>query len=214
MYRLILFFIALFLAVECSYSVLHRIAYEKRLDVFLCSEDDFLNGDLVFRRGKSISSYAVLMSDEHSQSPYSHAGMIVKEKGCTFVVHAVPGESKGPDYVRKERIKEFLSYKKCARAAIYRTAYSNETASIAAEKALAFFERKILFDDEYQLNEPSKLYCTELIYEAFLATGVSLTNNQFDSISFPVKSKILFPGTLLSYAPLTIISGFNPNSNH
>ena len=50
-------------------------------------------GDLVFRRGGSLSSRAVVMAD--TDKGYSHIGMVVDSAGKAMIVHAVPYE---PDF--------------------------------------------------------------------------------------------------------------------
>ena len=51
------------------------------------------SGDVVFRRGMSLTSHAVLAAD--AQGNYSHVGIVVDSAGKKMIVHAVPGE---PDF--------------------------------------------------------------------------------------------------------------------
>jgi len=184
-----------------------RISHENRLSGFLSGITEMQDGDLVFRRGKSLSSYAVFMTDAHSN--FSHVGMIVHENGCPFIIHAVPDESKGPEYVKKELPKDFFSFKRCSSGALYRVRCDTKTKEKAAETAHNFYEKAIEFDHAFDLSDQEKLYCTELVYNAFFEAGFNLTNNRFDSIHFPTDKKMLLPGSFLAYAPLTQLNSFN-----
>ena len=67
-------------------------------------------GDIVFRRGGSMASNAVLLADRSGH--YSHVGIVVDSCGVMMVVHAVPGEPEyegAPDRVKMERPERFFS---------------------------------------------------------------------------------------------------------
>ena len=51
------------------------------------------SSDVVFRRGMSLTSHAVIAAD--AQGNYSHVGIVVDSAGKKMIVHAVPGE---PDF--------------------------------------------------------------------------------------------------------------------
>ena len=52
-------------------------------------ESEFLEGDIVFRRGVGLSSEAVLYVDS---GQYSHVGIVANYQGKKMIIHAVPGE--------------------------------------------------------------------------------------------------------------------------
>ncbi len=153
-------------------------------------------GDIIFRRGISLVSNIVLETD--SRSPYSHVGIIVVDSSKLFVVHAVPDESEsGIDYIRKDPLNLFLRNDRASACAVFR--YSNRAeARNASRISLKYYQSKILFDDEFDLLNSKKFYCTELIWRAYKDIGVDITDNVLDTLTVPLGSNpFLLPGTLL-----------------
>lgn len=160
------------------------------------------NGDLIFRRGISFVSNLVLEHD--SETPYSHVGLIFFEEDHPFVIHAVPDESETEiDYIKKDPLNIFLRSDRASAYAI--TRYNNEkVASAASRFAKNLYMSKIIFDDAFSLKDTSKLYCTEMVWQAFKHAGVNLTDNKFDTLSIPIgENPYLLPGTIF-HSPHTI----------
>jgi len=150
-----------------------------------------LNGDLIFRRGTSIESQIVLLTDQNSE--YSHIGMIYKINGKLFVIHTVPKENDAdPGYIKLEPIDEFLSGGKAVRVAVYRLIQnSSEKINIANSYAYNCYIKKYCFDNNYDLVTDAQLYCTELIWKAFMQAGIDLVCNRLRNISFIITNKIM-----------------------
>lgn len=153
-------------------------------------------GDLIFRRGRSAESYAVLAADQYCQ--YSHVGMVVFEKGILYVIHAVPGENgEKPAFIKKERISEFLDFPKAARYAVYRSDYDAKVRAKAARTALDFYRRKLLFDNGYDLASDDKLYCTELVIKALQHAGLRISDFPTTEINLLfARKKLILPGNI------------------
>ena len=64
-------------------------------------------GDLLFRRGRSLHSHAVLLTDPASR--FSHVGLVVKGLEGLFVAHSVPAEGEQDGGVRLDPLEHFLS---------------------------------------------------------------------------------------------------------
>ena len=160
-------------------------------------ESGLQNGDLIFRRGKSPESYAVLVSGP--QCRFSHVGIICIENGKPLVIHAVPGENKkGPDFIKKEKISEFLAPKKASGYAVYRSDFPAEMNKLAAQKARQYYQNKLSFDNQYDLNSDDKMYCTELVLKAFENNRLFPGEIKTTEINFIVgKKQIVFPGNIL-----------------
>ncbi len=132
-------------------------------------------GDIVFRRGGSMASNAVLLADRSGH--YSHVGIVVDSCGVMMVVHAVPGEPEyegAPDRVKMERPERFFSSLNACEGEICR-AHDSIAARRAASAALAVYRRGVLFDHDYDSNDTTKLYCTQLVIESYRKAGVELT---------------------------------------
>src|SRR5574344_1678823 len=76
------------------------------------------DGDLVFRRGRDLMSSLVLQQDRHSR--FSHVGMVRREGGQVYIVHAMPDEPGSPGGVRRELLADFLAPALASDAASYR----------------------------------------------------------------------------------------------
>ena len=74
-------------------TLLQLVSCSNELHCIMPSDVGLRAGDLVFRRGGSLSSRAVVMAD--TDKGYSHIGMVVDSAGKAMIVHAVPYE---PDF--------------------------------------------------------------------------------------------------------------------
>jgi len=124
------------------------------------------NGDLIFRRGKSAESQAVIIADRRSE--FSHVGIIYIEKRTPFVIHAVPGENEGrKDYIKKEKLSDFLAPEKASKYSVFRSNFPKPINETAASVANRYYQDKRQFDNKFDLSTNDKLYCTELIMKAY-----------------------------------------------
>ncbi len=149
------------------------------------------SGDLIFRRGTSIESQIVLLTDQNSE--YSHVGMIYKINGKLFVIHTVPKEDNAdPGYIKLESIDEFLSEGKAARVAVYRLVQNfPDKLNIASSYAYSCYSNKYCFDNNYDLVTDTQLYCTELIWKAYKHAGIDLVCKRLRNINFIITHKIM-----------------------
>lgn len=164
-------------------------------------------GDLIFRKGRSLVSRVVLMNDR--ASPYSHVGIVAFKNGEPFVVHAVPGE---PDVNGEEKVKcdtpaDFLDNEKADLFAVFRmTDDEKHQAKMAAQKAMDYFEMGLPFDKTLDFRSNDKLYCTELVWKAYLAADINLTGNEFYVLTMSLfADSIILPGQLIESKWLTQI---------
>lgn len=142
------------------------------------------DGDLIFRRGKSALSRLVLGADR--DAAFSHVGLAWRTAGGISVVHVAPGELPGiPDAAREEPLARFLSADRASAFAVYRVAPRNDTvAARAIAVARDYAERSVPFDAALDLDEPSRLYCTELVWRAYLEAGLDLIGGAGETLAF------------------------------
>lgn len=158
---------------------------------------DFQDGDIIFRRGKSFESFMVLLADKGSQ--YSHVGVIVIENGEAFVIHAEPPTRfNNYDRVRRERVKDFLEHRKSGQYAVFRI---SDSSLVNQDSVISFvydcYYRQLQFDDEYDINDSNKLYCSELVWKAYNYGGLDLLVNGMDKIKiFNMDVSIILPSSL------------------
>ncbi len=120
------------------------------------------NGDLVLRKGRSVESMAVSLSDKNSD--FSHIGIVVVENSVPYIIHVVPDQ---PDVVRKELPEVFLDPGKASRYKVLRSDFNSDLLNTVAETANDFYNRHLAFDNSYDFSTDSSLYCTELVLKAF-----------------------------------------------
>lgn len=157
---------------------------------------ELCEGDLVFRKGRSLVSTVVLMNDRASS--YSHVGIVAFKNGEPFVVHAVPGETdgNGEEKVKCDVPVDFLDFEKASLFAVFRLADNEKhQAEIAAQTAMDYYEMGLLFDKALDFRSDDKLYCTELVWKAYLKAGINLTGNEFHVLSLKlIADSIILPG--------------------
>lgn len=129
-------------------------------------------GDLLFRRGRSLVSRAVLTAEGGGE--YSHVGLVTMVAGRAMVIHATPPEEpESHGGVVVEPVAHFLAPERASAAALYRP-LDPKAAVVAEQVARGFARARLPFDAAFDLHTARKLYCTELVWRAYLAAGVDL----------------------------------------
>ncbi|WP_289105010.1 YiiX/YebB-like N1pC/P60 family cysteine hydrolase [uncultured Bacteroides sp.] len=174
-------------------------------------EELFTDGDLAFRRGAGIMSHVVIATSTNGL--YSHVGIIKKINNRCYVIHAVPGESekKGDiDCVKIEPINIFFSIDRAIKGAVMRVTDNKLIATNAANHALSISSRGTLFDHEYNLNDSTKMYCTELVNFVYKKCGIDISEGRIRNINLPViQGKYLMPEDLAAYKDIKQIYHFS-----
>lgn len=150
------------------------------------------DGDLIFREGPSLNSKFV---KSVSDSQFSHVGIVYKTNIGWYVVHAVPDESQShkTDTVKCEPIGVFLEPSRAISYKFIRVKCSNQKAKNAAKYAIWKADSHTLFDNDYDLKDTNRMYCTELVWQAYKRQDVNLITKT-RRISFLGKTKeVIFP---------------------
>lgn len=148
---------------------------------------EFHNGDIAFRRGTGVASRAVLSAN--NRGSFSHVGVVANIEGEWCVVHAVPYEGKlsSDDRVYSEPTGEFFNTMKATSGAVYRLEGLD---SLRQESIRQYLVRqldiKTLFDHDYDLSDTTKLYCSELVWRAYLGVDIDISNGS--------RTKVILPG--------------------
>jgi uncharacterized protein YycO len=130
-----------------------------------------------------------------------------------MVVHITPGErSQGEtvDKIKMERLEDFFAHDKAKKGAILHFSDSSEYSEKAAQYAKEFFEKEILFDHDYNLDDSTKMYCSEMVWQAYLKAGRDITHRRRSEVEgFPVFSGVyIFPSDIYQNERLTIVYEF------
>ena len=179
-------------------STKHHKAKEKKAPTSLLPQDAELRpGDVVFRRGEGLTSQVVLVADREGE--YSHTGIVVDSCGTLLIVHAVPGEPDfegDPDRVKADRPERFFSSTYATIGEVCRPADS-AIAVKAAEIAWQAYKRHTLFDHDYDDEDTTRLYCTELVAYAFSRAGQDIVEGRGHHINLPIlQTDCVFPSDI------------------
>ena len=176
--------------------------------IIIPQESEFYEGDIVFRRGKGLNSEAILYADGGN---YSHVGIVVNYLGKKMIVHAVPQEREyedDMDRIKMDSIQDFFSKEKALVGAICRP-YDKSICKRSARLAIELYNKKILFDHDYDSSDTSKLYCTELLMFIYNKCGRKLVDRDGHDINFPlIKHKVFLPSDIYNSKQLKLIKQF------
>jgi len=150
------------------------------------------NGDLLFRNGCGYESQVVT---NLSSGNYSHIGMAYHAPSGWCVIHAVPGEEEDgePEYLKCEPIAEFYRTDRAKAGASARVNCTDSVAETATRRALQLVEQKIVFDNDYDLDDSSQLYCTELVRLVYAGCGVDLCEDRWHLAPIIAKGHVIYP---------------------
>ncbi len=172
-------------------------------------------GDVVLRRGCGLTSRFVIMADEGGS--YSHVGIAVCDSGRIMIVHAVPDE---PDYdgdvdrVKMDTPGKYFSSTRAEAGCVLRHG-NREVAERAAGEAEAMFRRRILFDHDYDSGDTAKLYCCELVENAYAKAGQPLVGKGQHNVNLPGMRlrNVVFPSDFLRSSALRTVARFGKLNN-
>ena len=166
------------------------------------------DGDLLFRCGTSVESQAVVEMDKN-KGMYSHIGIAINDGGVWKVVHAVPGESLDSiDRVKIEPVDTFFLTTRAVHGAAMRIKGCDAKAARQAAQ-WAVMKKGVAFDDQYNWNDSSRLYCTELVQRAYETVGVDLNAGRITHMSLPFyNGDVVFPSDIQRNDSLQVIFSF------
>lgn len=150
-------------------------------------------GDIVFFRGTRIRSMAVQFLDP-GPGAMSHLGILIRTDSSLLVAHASPySPNNTPPRVRLEPLDTVIREGSVASMLLYRCTMDT-AGEIAAKWARTFAESGLPFDSDFDLTTDTALYCTELVFQAYLHAGVNIITEAIDTVVHPFgKKPILFP---------------------
>ena len=156
-------------------------------------------GDLVFRLGTG--AYAFLLNLQPDTLMYSHVGLLVEKDSSWMVVHAVPRELDGPEdfeRIKMESIESFLSPDLAIIGTLAHPPLKRTDRVVT--RALEYVRDSVPFDNNFDLNDTTKLYCTEMIWRLFLIEGIDLSEGRrsYRSVSI-FKDGCITPNDILPY---------------
>ncbi len=200
-----LFFVLLLLTISC-----HR---DSRAEEFVLPDTVQLQtGDLVFRRGESRESRTVTTFDR--KSDYTHVGMVMNVDGRWMVLHAVPNErasKQEKDSVKLEPIGTFFRSNRALSGGVYRYPIISEDTLKLLQKGLQLYSRHPLFDGQFDLEDTTSLYCTELVWFLYQQTlKIDLSEGRRHHL--PLFPELIFCSDILQNEKLEEVFSFEVSS--
>lgn len=177
--RLHIIFLAALL-VTAMLSGCNRVKDDTPLDVPL---ELLQNGDLALRCGTSLESHVVIGVNGEN-GPYSHIGIVVEVDGQWYVAHAVPGENKRgePEYLKLDPIQVYYGRDRAKLGCIMRVTDDTTAIRQATDYALWAVETQKVFDNSYNWDDTTKLYCTEMVQRAYQHAGIDLAEDRHTDV--------------------------------
>lgn len=165
--------------------------------------EEMAPGDLAFRCGRGVFSRAVTVAEE--DGVYSHVGILVQDGGQWKVVHAVPGERefKGDyDRVKMENLEVFFAPDRALRGCLVHTGLRDSTlVESLCREAIQNARDSVRFDNDYNLQDSSQVYCTEFVWRLYLKRGMDLTEGRRRFIrALQINGDVILPEHLLDYS--------------
>ena len=140
-------------------------------------------GDLLFRGGRGWRSEVVRSV---SSSTLTHVGIVdLGADGQVYVIHAEPPEGSRSGKVRRQSLREFANPGRATILVAYRPALQKAFLRQAVANAQRFSQLGVPFDDDFDLATDDALYCSELIWKAFVLADLPFK---------PPQTRITFPG--------------------
>ncbi|WP_368869948.1 YiiX/YebB-like N1pC/P60 family cysteine hydrolase [Proteus mirabilis] len=148
------------------------------------------SGDLVFRDGDEVISDIIKQVDN---SGFSHVGMLwITEQGIQ-VVHSTPSEhADSKDGVTIDSLDFFISRAKPNSVRFYQVRGSEQ----ARQQALEAVLNRV--GENFSIQQDKGVYCTELVADAWLKAGVSIsTGTRTLHMPFFSERALIFPDNII-----------------
>lgn len=136
--------------------------YSQKATLVFPKLDLLKNADIVFRRGYGVDS-TVAMNFSEGEKRYSHAGIIYKKDGEFYVIHSEDDDKSHHNGVFVQTLKDFLDGSPIW--AVYRLNLPDRTKQSIISLALEFQKKDIKFDNDFDLGDDKKMYCSEFVYK-------------------------------------------------
>ena len=127
------------------------------------------DGDVILRKGNSVFSELIARNFPAAEG-MSHCGFIFKIDDQYQVIHTISKSLSDIDGIRINTLEEFVREAKQNRICIIRYHKKLNPVSMK-ERCLTLLRQKIPFDNDFDLNDSSQLYCSELLRNVYMEQG-------------------------------------------
>lgn len=128
-------------------------------------------GDLVVRLNQDRTSGFIRNLNRHDKK-YSHAGIVLYERGYPFIYHIVIDDENPDGKLRKDSLNTFCHPRKNIAFGIFRYEMAPDEIETLEKLLHVWYTKKVRFDLEFNINTDNKMYCSEMIMKALaISTG-------------------------------------------
>ena len=139
-------------------------------------------GDIILRRGYGFFSDIIAQRLNDDTFDVTHSGILYRKNNQWWVIHSLSSDVSPIDGMQEQPLETFLKYSTPKKILIVRPKHITPTeGKEVVKKALYYLHQKIPFDHIGTIDDPSALYCSELIYQ--------ILDNDLHLISFPSEKK-------------------------
>lgn len=133
-------------------------------------------GDIILRRGYGFFSDAIAKRLNDSLFEVTHAGILCKKNGRWTVIHILSSQASQTDGIQEQRLADFLKYSMPKKTLVVRPKnITPQQGKSIANRAKFYLSKHIPFDHLGTIDDTTKMYCTELIWQ-ILGTDLQILN--------------------------------------
>ena len=122
-------------------------------------------GDLVVRLNQDHTSRFIRNLNRHDKK-YSHAGIVLYERGYPFIYHIVIDDENPDGKLRKDSLRKFCHPGKNIAYGIFRYDMAPGEIEIFKKLLHTWYTKEVRFDLEFNIKTDNKMYCSEMIMKA------------------------------------------------
>lgn len=152
-----------------TFSKIDSIAEEQNVSAALDSIYQYKKlvkqGDLVVRTGKDFTSETMRLLSTKDKT-YSHCGIASIEHDSLFVYHSIGGEWNPDQKLRRDPFEIFCNPYENRGFGIFRYKITPEENVNLINMVHKLYDKKIMFDMQFNLASDDRMYCSEFIYKA------------------------------------------------
>lgn len=119
-------------------------------------------GDIILRRGSGLVS-DFISSVLSEPFDVSHCGIVAEHDSALWVIHSVSSSISDADGMQAHRLQDFVGQSKPGSVIVSRLRTDADRALIA-ERAKGYLRRKVPFDHDFDLDDTTSIYCSELVW--------------------------------------------------
>ena len=161
------------------------------------------DGDIILRHGYGFVS-DLITETLSEKTNVSHCAIFVKNDTSMHVIHSVSQSLSDYDGVQMQDLKRFINDSKKNSVIVLRyKTQQNEDPSLISKNAHYYLDKKVPFDNNFDITDSTEFFCSELLWKVFLnAYNVDIfedkygmSNNEFlkfDVFTNPKYFEIVF----------------------